>query len=93
LPSWPSPLSAAVSSQDARRLVRDTGEIDPETAAGDPSIGDCVLPFEIAVGKDARFYEFEIGGAAGPTISRADLEAQGWTLVIALESWDAVRTW
>lgn len=52
---------------------------------GPPSdffIGWCVFQFDVDVDSTARFYEFEIGDLAGPTVSRADLEADSWAIAI-----------
>lgn len=71
------------------RVIDGAGNVVATARIGAGSIQDrpgfqtCLFVFAVDL-PAADFYEFEVAGRAGPTFSRAEMEANGWVVALSI---------
>ena len=76
---------APVTVKNQSGTVIGSGSLGPGTIEGDTTaVRACVFPFQVDDVSDAEFFQVEISRRGVLSYSKADMEANGWTLHFSL---------
>jgi hypothetical protein len=77
---------ATVSVKNQSGTLIGSGRLGPGTVQGGSTLKWCVFPFEVGGVKDAEFFQVEVSHRGGLSYSKAEMQANDWTVHASLGS-------